>query len=474
MSSKEINKSLEMGPQVFKALGTKVVEELTTFVGSLGNLPVASKGSETELGPFGGPMPTKSTDPERLLNLIFEKGLRGGYQFHSPGYQCYIPIGGLLESSLAEWIVSAVNPFVGLREWSPVFNEIERTSVAWLNEIIGLPSGSSGVLTSGGSLANLTAIFSARANRLRDDQITKATMYLSTQAHHSLMRAGFMTGVPRDNIRLIGVDSNCRVDLAELESQLKKDVEAGFFPFVIVGMGGTTASGAIDDLQGLAALCQRHGIWFHVDAAWAGGFRLIEGGRELFRGIEKADSVTFDPHKALFTPMGCGALLVRDWKLLEKAHSVEIGVIPNDQEELEYNPSKGCLELLRPARALSIWLPLKMHGIGPFVECHEEKMALARYAFATLKKIPGIELLHEPQVAAVVFRFAKRGTNQLELDALNKKLIALVNDSETKISGAPFDNGYWARIVPFGLRTHQEHVDRTLARVKQAVQVLSA
>lgn len=460
---------LEMTGEAFHLLGSEVLKYLTKYVESLSEIPVTVPAEDPDLSALAGPLPRATCTPEKLLKDIFQKAVEGGHQFHSPGYQCYIPTGGLLEPSLAELIVSTLNRFTGYREWSPGFNEIERTVVSWLVEMLELPSTYSGILTSGGSLANFTAMHTARFHKVPEDCLSRATIYCSNQAHHSILRAGMMIGLRRANIRMIEVDHNYRVDSRLLEQAIIEDKSAGLHPFMLVGMGGTTGSGAVDNLTELQSLASKHGLWFHVDAAWAGGFRLLKQTSKLFAGIEKADSVTFDPHKALFLPMGCGSLLVRDWKLLEAAHSVEVTYLPDDQHAAEYNPSKGGLELLRPSRGLQLWLPLKLHGIGPFVDCHQEKMDLTTYTFNELKKIPGIEFLHEPQVAMIVFRLADKGVPTSDLDDINKHLIELVNDAHTKISGAQFKTGFWARIVPFGLRTHQSHVDRTLERVHTAI-----
>ncbi len=464
-----MSRALEMSAEAFRLFGKGIIERLAEYVDSLPSLPVSAPTSDSALATLREPLPKKGTDAETLLNDIFKTAAIGGHQFHSPGYQCYIPTGGLLEPSLAELIVSTLNRFTGYREWAPGFNLIESTVIGWLVEILGLPPTSSGILTSGGSLANFTAIHTARFHKVPEESQSQATLYCSNQAHHSILRAGLMIGLRRANIRMIEVDEQYKINLDLLRHSISEDRKAGLHPFMLIGMGGTTGSGAVDDLVALEEIASKNNLWFHVDAAWAGGFRLLKETSKLFDGIEKADSVTFDPHKALFLPMGCGALLVKEWGRLEAAHSVEVSYLPDDQRASEYNPSKAGLELLRPSRGLQLWLPLKLHGIEPFVQCHQEKMQLTHHAFNELKKIPGIEFLHAPQVAALVFRLGKAFASEERLDDLNHQLVEMVNDAETKISGAQFKSGYWARLVPFGLRTHQPHVERTLNRVRVAV-----
>jgi aromatic-L-amino-acid/L-tryptophan decarboxylase len=460
---------LEMADHDFRTLSADVLNRLSDFIAGLPSLPVTTPVGTNAFDWLEEPLPRVGSPATKAISSIFEKIATGGHQFHSPGYQCYIPTGGLIEASLADWIASTLNRFSGYREWAPGINQLEKTGIAWLAEILGLPSTFSGILTSGGSLANFTALYTARFHHVSEEDLPRATLYCSSQAHHSILRAGQMLGLRRAHIRLVDVGADYRIDLVKLEETLKEDSDAGLFPFLLIGMGGTTGSGAVDNLQALHAIAKRWNLWFHVDAAWAGGFRLLESTRSLFDGIENADSVTFDPHKALFLPMGCGALLIRKWHLLEAAHSVEITYLPDDQNALEYNPSKAGLELLRPSRGLQLWLPLKMHGIEPFIEAHQEKWELTQHAYQALRSLPNIEFLHSPQVAIVVFRHQGRPEcDAEERDKLNKALVERINDTETKLSGAQFKDGYWLRIAPFGLRTHRLHVDQAIEKIRSA------
>lgn len=381
----------------------------------------------------------------------------------------YMPIGCISESVIAEFITAAINRWPGYYEFAPAFIEIEKSVVRWLCEMMGMPEGSSGILTSGGSLANFAAVHTARVIKLPEN-FSSGVLYASDQTHHSITRAARLAGFPKANVRTVPTDSACRIEIEALRKMIRTDRTNGLMPFLLVANAGTINTGAVDDLEALSKVCAEENMWFHIDAAWAGTFRLTDHGKKLMRGTENADSITIDPHKALYIPFGTGALLVKDVRTLKKAHTTDAVYLPDDQEDLEIiNPSHISPELSRNLRGLQTWLPIKVHGITPFKNNMEEKLQLTLWATEQLRKIPRLSIVTEPQLAIVTFTYDGKNIPQDKTDEINKAIIAKVNsDGRVLISGTTIKNRFVIRLVPFGLRTHKPSVQLALDLLRKA------
>ncbi|HEX8252056.1 MAG TPA: aminotransferase class V-fold PLP-dependent enzyme, partial [Thermoanaerobaculia bacterium] len=370
-------------------------------------------------------------------------------------------------SAVADLIADAVNRYVGVCAAAPALVQLESNVVRWFCEIIGLPHGSGGVLTSGGSLANFTALVTARKAMLPDDFL-RGTLYCSAQIHHSFQKAANLAGFPYANIRELPVDAQFRIRIDALEDAIARDRAEGWTPFLIAGSAGTTGTGAVDDLEALARIAREQKLWFHVDGAYGALFMLTARGRAAMRGIEQADSLILDPHKTLFLPFGTGAVLVRDARSLQRAHSLHADYLPAMQEEgelvdfCEISP-----ELSRDFRGLRVWLPLKLFGIEPFREQLDEKLDLITYAVDELRKIDGIEIVAEPQLTITAFRLIREGA---DLDALNRELLARINAKQrVMLTPTTVDGKFVIRIAIVSHRTHKDRVAMALSDIRAAV-----
>jgi hypothetical protein len=263
--------------------------------------------------------------------------------------------------------------------------QLEVNVIRWFCQLVDYPESSGGYLSSGGSMANFTAVFTARRERLPEDFLD-GTIYVSDQIHHSVTRAATLAGFPWSAVRTVPVDEAWRIRVDELEQVIAEDRKNGRTPFMIVGSAGTTNTGAIDDLEALADVAEREELWLHLDAAYGGFFVLTDRGRRRMAGIGRADSITLDPHKGLFLPYGTGCLLVRDGGALKRAHSVQADYMPPLQEAddlidfCEISP-----ELSRDFRGLRAWLPIKMHGLEAFRAALDEKLDLTEWATDELR-----------------------------------------------------------------------------------------
>ena len=457
---------LEPGPEEMRRLVDEAMRRIVEHVDSLPRQPAANVDGAAEFArTLIEPLPRHGQRYERLLDDLFNEYIPRSFNAAGPGYLAYIPGGGIFYAAVADLIADAVNRYVGVFAAAPALAQIEANVVRWLCEIVGYGRGSGGVLTTGGSLANFIAIVTARKEHLPDDFL-RGTLYCSDQVHHSFQKAANLAGFPYENIREIPSDGLFRMRIDALSQAIARDRLAGFTPFLVVGSSGTTNTGAIDDLESLAAVAQREKLWFHVDGAYGAFFMLTGRGRSRMRGIEKADSVVLDPHKTLFLPYGTGGLVVRDAQTLRRAHSLHADYLPQMQEgeELvdfcEISP-----ELSRDFRGLRVWLPLKLFGIEPFREQLDEKLDLIEYATEGLKTIDGIEIVAAPQLTVVAFRHRT-------LD--NRDLLARINAKKRVMLTPTIIGGeFIIRICIVSFRTHRERIDICLEDIRAAVAELT-
>ena len=308
-----------------------------------------------------------------------------GFATTSPRFMAYIPGGGVPFSAFGDLLAATSNKYSGFASASPGAVRIENACAAWLASVIGYPKEAAGTLTSGGSIANLTAVVAAREAR---DPEGGGAVYVTRFAHYCIDKALHIAGRGRSPKRLVATDDKYRMSVEALEVALDDDSRNGVRPWIVIASAGTVDTGAVDPLPEIAELCRRYGAWLHVDGAYGGLFALCDQGRELLRGIEQADSVALDPHKTLFLPYGTGAVVVRDGRLLQAAFSASGEYIrPLGESEVGPSPADLSPELTRHFRALRLWLPLQMAGIAAFRAAQAEKLALARYFHARLSEL---------------------------------------------------------------------------------------
>jgi aromatic-L-amino-acid decarboxylase len=447
--------------------GERVVEHLA----SLAQQPAADvEGADDVALSLREPSPEGGVPFEELLALLFERAVPKSFNAAGPGYLAYIPGGGLFVSALGDLIADAVNRYTGLWVPAPALVQLEANVLRWFAELVGYPGGSGGILTSGGSLANFSALVAARRARLPENFLA-GTLYASDQVHHSVQKAALLCGFPERNLREVESDDCLRLRHDRLEAQVRADRAAGLVPFLLVANGGSTNTGAVDDLEALADFSARQGLWLHVDAAYGGFFALCERGRQALRGLSRADSITLDPHKGLFLPYGSGALLVREAALLRQAHSLHADYLPAVQEDLtrtdfaELSP-----ELSRPYRGLRAWLPLKLYGWDVFRRALDEKLDLARAAERGLRAIPGIEVVTPTQLTVVTFKLAEDGAPPEQADARNRELLERVNARKRVFLSGTLLRG--RLVMPLGLlsfRTPPARVPPPLEHVQAAL-----
>jgi aromatic-L-amino-acid decarboxylase len=468
--------TLELSSEEMRRLVEQAMEYIVPHIESLPRQPAINIDEGRAVArSFVEPLPEQGQPFSELLELLFRRAVPTSFNTAGPGYLAYIPGGGIFHAAVAELIAAATNRYMGIWLAAPGLAQLEATVLRWFCDVVGYPSSAKGLLTTGGSLANFSAVVTARRERLPENFLA-GTIYVSDQTHHSVQKAALLAGFPPDNVRSIPSDECFRIRVDLLEQRILEDRESERLPFMIVGNAGTTNTGAVDNLPALAEIAQRGRLWFHVDAAYGGCFLLTAHGKAVMKGIEHADSVTLDPHKGLFLPYGTGSLLVRDGPALKRAHGVSAVYLPSVEEDGDLvDFSQMSPELSREIRGLRVWLPFKMHGVAPFRRNLEEKLALTRWAAEELRKIPGIEIVAEPQLSVVAFRLVRPGLETSALNQLNRHVLQSANARKrVHLSGTTLNGDFVIRVCVLSFRTHLDRVRMCLDDIRAAVNALTA
>jgi aromatic-L-amino-acid decarboxylase len=453
---------LDLSPEAMRVIGRDLVDRVAAHLGSLGEFPAGGVIDPEETVARCRALPRSAPEEPAplgdLLDRYFDEWLPPSFLTPGPGYLAYIPGGGLYASALASFLAAATNRFTGVWAAAPLLAELEGRAIGWLIEWMGFPPRAGGLLTPGGSVSNQTAIVVAR-EKLLGAEIRAGAMYVSRQVHHSVTKCARLAGIHPDRIRALPVDDRQRLRADALEQAIAADRAAGLRPFLVVSTAGTTNTGAIDPLPAIGAIARREGLWHHVDGAYGAFFRLVPELRAALAGISEADSLTLDPHKGLFLPYGTGALLVRDEGDLRAVHEATAAYLPPLPDPAFHDPSRYGPELSRPYRGLPLWLAVQFHGVRALRAAIAEKRALALWAAARLREIPGIELLDEPQLTVVPFSAVRRGAGPAERDRLTRALVEGVNRrGRVFLSGAVVGERAIARICVLCFRTRRDRV----------------
>jgi aromatic-L-amino-acid decarboxylase len=457
---------LEPSPDEMRAMGGSAVEFLSRFISGLPASPAVNL-EDIEGAVRRGSLPfAEAGRPfDELVDLV---GQAAGTAFNTtgPGYLAYIPGGGLYAAAVADFLACGLNRFVNLWNAAPVFARMEFDVVRWLCDLFGYPPEARGVLTSGGSMANFSAIVTARRALLPPEFLT-GTLYVSEQTHASVAKAAILAGFPHQNVRAVPCTPDLAIDVAALQDMVGADRLAGMLPFFVVANAGTTNTGKVDAIADLVSLAHAEGLWLHVDGAYGGFFQLTQRGRDMFRGIEGADSITLDPHKGMFLPYGTGSLLVREGRRLRDAHMVGAEYLQDLAPETDtpnfadYSP-----ELSRDFRGLRVWLPLMLHGVAPFREALDEKLDLARWLYEELRESPGFDVRWGADLTVVPFRFNPRSGDP---EDFNRRLLERINASKRVFLSSTLIHGEFVlRACILSFRTHRDRVEEAAEIIKRA------
>jgi glutamate/tyrosine decarboxylase-like PLP-dependent enzyme len=461
---------LDLDLATMRQLGHKVTDLVATHLATLRDQPAFATVPAAEvMQALAKPAPEEGTSFDALIETLQERVIPNAAREPHPGFIAYVPSCPTFPAVLGDWIATGFNFFAGVWAVAVGPNALELVVLDWFREWLGMPAGTRGLLTSGGSNATLTAIIAARHEVVGEDtsRLPRLTMYTSDQAHSSVARAAWMAGIARSQVRSIMTDAAFRMDPRALEASIAADRAQGLIPCAVVASAATTNTGAVDPLDDIADLCEREKIWLHIDAAYGGFAALTEEGKRALAGIERADSVTLDPHKWLFVPFECGCLLVKDPSRLSAAFAIHPEYLQDVTAISEVNFSDYGEQLTRYSRAIKVWLSVNYFGLSAIREAIARGIALTAYAERLARARPQLEVMSPAQFGVFCFRVHPEGLDDAAaLDALNERVNAeVVSEGRYFISSTRLRGAYSLRICILGFRTEEKDVEGLMESV---------
>ena len=403
---------------------------------------------------------------ENALDVIGRYVDSAGQHLGSSRFFAYIPSGCLHSAAVGDYIGAGVNRYTGVGAATPGAARMEQELLRWLVNKIGYPESAEGDLTSGASMATLSAIVTAReAHALKGSEFASTVVYLTPHTHHTFRKALHVAGVGECVLRKVDVDDGLRMNPDALKQQVREDLGNGLRPWFVAATAGTTDTGATDPLDAIADVANEFGLWLHVDAAYGGAFAICDDGRSRLAGLERSDSLVLDPHKGFFLPCGVGVLLVRDGSKLYDAYHARGIYMEDVANDPERSPCDYSAELTRPFRALRFWLPFRIHGSRAFAAALEEKLLLARYFHREVAAIDGIEAGPEPDLSIVTFRCQPTTDDDATLALYD----AIRRDGRVFLTSTRVDGRFTIRMAILTYNTHIEEVDLALQAIRECV-----
>jgi aromatic-L-amino-acid/L-tryptophan decarboxylase len=413
------------------------------------------------IGLLDSPISEHGIPIEAAIALVERDVVGPGAGTATGRHLAYIPGGGIYHAALGDFLAAVSNKYSGVFFTGPGPVRMENLLIRWVADLVGYPAGAAGNIASGGSVANLTAIVTARhAHGLRAADFASAVVYLTDQAHYCMEKSLRIAGMGEAPIRHLAMDAGYRMRPEALADAIAVDRARGLRPWLVIASAGTTDTGAVDPLDAIATVAQRERCWLHVDAAYGGFFLLTEHGRTALRGIERSDSVVLDPHKGLFLPYGAGVVVVRDAQPLLAGHDYSGNYMQDAvREPTEISPADVSPELSKHFRGLRMWLPLILLGTRPFSAALEEKLLLARYFHREIQRA-GYETGPPPDLSIVTYRWAPPGASLERSNAMNQEIVARVRrDGRVFLSSTMLDGRFTLRLAALAFRTHRRTID---------------
>jgi glutamate/tyrosine decarboxylase-like PLP-dependent enzyme len=465
-----------MGAGEFREVGHRVVDLLAEYLENIEEKPVfpnVEPATLTQL--FAEPLPQDPSPAESILSELEQKLLPNCTHVGHPGYMGLITPSPSPIGIIADFLCSALNQNVGTYTVGPAAVAMERRTVRWLTDLVGYNENAGGNLTSGGMMANFVGLKLAR-DSVSGDLIQQEgvgqrwAVYTSEERHVSVDKAVDAVGLGRESLRALPTDSEFRVRLDALEAAIAEDRKRGVRPMCIVGIFGTTNTGAIDPVRELRKIADREGMWLHVDAAYGGGMLLSHAWPMGNQGLESADSVTIDPHKWFYAPLDAGAILVKNDRRLTASFGIKPAYLTDefDRANERYQYFVHSFEQSRRFRGLKVWMSFKRYGASQIGEWIDNNVRQAKHLYSLVAKHPDFEPACEPPLSAICIRYRGADPDHAQSRELHTEVAKRVEQSgKFWFSTTELKGKMYFRISPVNFRTRTEHMDQLLAFLDQ-------
>ena len=447
--------------------GREIMGIIVSHFEGLSQKPVARKMDRLSIeNRLREPLPERGVDVGTVIRRVQEDVFANIVHNDHPRCFSFIPGPSNFVSVMADALASGFN--VITTNWLEASgpSEVELVTVDWLRQLCALPEGAGGLFVSGGSMANLISLRTARHVKLRD-KTAGAVVYCSDQTHYSVERALQLLGFEVKQLRKLPSDDSFRLSVTRLKQEVNADPAAGKVPFCVVANAGTPSTGAVDPLIETAEVCKQEGLWFHVDGAYGAPAVLCEKGRSLLSGIGLADSVTLDPHKWLFQPFEIGCVLIRDVHLLKEAFAVRPEYLKDlESTDEEVNFYNYGIQLSRSFRALKLWMSLKVFGLDAFRKAVARGFVLAEFAETLLRASPHWEIVTAASMGILTFRFVQEKGSQVDLDQVNQRIVdEIFKEGFATVSSTRLRGQNVLRLCTINPRTTEDDIRQTVYRM---------
>jgi glutamate/tyrosine decarboxylase-like PLP-dependent enzyme len=454
----------ELDRNARQQLGYKLIDRINDFFESLPARNVQLPSDQRSFGALTGAMPELGEDAGGVLDDLCTELVDKGFHVPAANYFGLMNPTPTYMAVLAEALVAALNPQLASLARSQLASKVESETVRWIGERVGWQVPFDGTFTSGGNEANFSALALALAKHFPSviedgvDSIgSQPVVYASAEAHHSLDKSVGLLGLGRKALRRIPINAHVQLDPALLQRQIDADRSAGYLPFCVVATAGTTNSGAIDDIHALADICERHGLWLHIDGAYGAAAIFSDKHRNLVAGIERSDSVTIDPHKWLAMPFAAGVVLTRHPQVLRDAFEVSTPYMPKMQGASMTDNFKVSAQWSRRMNSLKLYLTLRVHGRSAYEELIDRQLELAGNAATWFTRSEEFELA-VPQVLPIL-NFRLRSIKEEDLPAAHARLVEEVTrDGQRWISQTYVNGRSVLRMMIISYLTTEDHI----------------
>jgi aromatic-L-amino-acid/L-tryptophan decarboxylase len=461
------NDTLQLSRDAMLMLGHEIVAMIVDHMESVCTKPVVRKMSRSSLERrLREPLPERGVGVGTVIGQLQQDVFSNIMHNDHPRCFSFIPGPSNFVSVMADALASGFNVIAA--DWLDASgpSEVELVTVDWLRQLCGLPQSAGGLFVSGGSMANLISLRTARYVMLRE-RIAGAIVYCSDQTHSSVERALQVLGFESTQLRKLPADDTFRLSVARLKQEVAADRSAGRVPFCVIANAGATNTGAVDPLIETAEVCKKERMWLHVDGAYGAPAVLCEKGRALLQGLELADSLSLDPHKWLFQPFEIGCALVRDVHLLKEAFAIRPEYL-KDLESTggEINFCDYGIQLSRSFRALKLWMSLKVFGLEAFREAVARGFALAEFAETLLRASPHWEIVTAASMGIVTFRFVHEKASLQDVDEINRRIVdEIFKEGFATVSSTSLRGRKVLRLCTINPRTTEDDLRQTIYRL---------